>query len=129
VKWPFLLGHWLSKLWPMNASTAFTPSSALAAPDRDAVRAALVQLSDALGGVPVTAIECGVGDFTSVARGKSVGHQDFVGMAGCRFPSVVFGLTVSGYGEPIGRFHGIAAHFVAVLLACTFVTPSGIERD
>ena len=35
--------------------------------------------------------------------------------------SVVFGLTVSGYGEPIGRFHGIAAHFVAVLLACTFV--------
>ena len=35
--------------------------------------------------------------------------------------SVVFGLTVSGYGEPIGRFHGIGAHFVAVLLASTFV--------
>jgi hypothetical protein len=39
----------------------------------------------------------------------------------CVMQSVVFGLTVSGYGEPIGRFHGIAAHFVAVLLACTFV--------
>ena len=35
--------------------------------------------------------------------------------------SVVFGLTVSGYGEPIGRFHGIGAHFLAVLLACAFV--------
>ena len=89
----------MSKLSPMNASTAFTSSSALATPSRDAVRAALIQLSDALGGVPVTAVECGVGDFTSVARGKSVGHQDFVGMAGCRFPSVVFGLTLTA-GEP-----------------------------
>lgn len=83
----------------MNAPTAFTPPLALAVPERDAVRAALIQLSDALGGVPVTAVECGVGDFTSVVRGKSVGHQDFVGMAGCRLPSVVFGLTLTA-GEP-----------------------------
>ena len=87
----------------MDASTAFTSSSALVAPHRDAVRAALSQLSDVLGGVPVTAIECAVGDFTSVARGKSVGHQDFVGMAGCRFPSVVFGLTLTA-GEPEAVF-------------------------
>ena len=88
----------------MNASTAFTfSSSALVAPDRDAARAALIQLSDALGGVPVTAVECAVGDFTSVARGKSVGHQDFIGMAGCKLPSVVFGLTLTA-GEPEAVF-------------------------
>jgi len=87
----------------MNAPTAFTPATALVAPDRDAVRAALIQLSDALGGVPVTAVECAVGDFTSVARGKSVGHRDFVGMAGCRLPSVVFGLTLTA-GEPEAVF-------------------------
>ena len=39
----------------------------------------------------------------------------------CVMQSVVFGLTVSGYGEPIGRFHGIGAHFLAVLPACAFV--------
>ena len=39
----------------------------------------------------------------------------------CVMQSVVFGLTVPGYGEPIGRFHGIGAHFLAVLLACAFV--------
>ena len=92
------MGQSLRKLSSMNAPTAFAPTSALAAPDRDTVRAALTRLSDALG-VPVTAIECAVGDFTSVARGKSVGHQDFVGMAGCKLPSVVFGLTLTA-GEP-----------------------------
>jgi len=69
--------------------------NALPTPDRSAVLAALAQLSAA----PVAAIECAVGDFTSVARGKSVGPADFVGMAGCRFPSVVFGLTLTA-GEP-----------------------------
>jgi len=69
--------------------------NALPTPDRSAVLAALAQLSAA----PVAAIECAVGDFTSVARGKSVGLADFVGMAGCRFPSVVFGLTLTA-GEP-----------------------------
>jgi hypothetical protein len=55
----------------MNAPTAFRPSSALAAPDPAAVQAALTQLSAALGGVPVTAVECAVGDFTSVATPTS----------------------------------------------------------
>jgi glutamine synthetase len=83
----------------MSASTVFSSPSALAAPDRSAVRDALAQLSAALGGAPIAAIECAVGDFTSVARGKSVGREDFIGMAGCRFPSVVFGLTLTA-GEP-----------------------------
>ncbi|HEY9023399.1 MAG TPA: glutamine synthetase family protein [Burkholderiaceae bacterium] len=82
----------------MTASSDFSSPTALAAPHRAVVQAALARLSAELG-VPVTAIECAVGDFTSVARGKSVGHQDFVGMAGCRFPSVVFGLTLTA-GEP-----------------------------
>ena len=82
----------------MTASPDFRSSTALAAPHRAVVQAALDRLAAELG-VPVTAIECAVGDFTSVARGKSVGHQDFTGMAGCRFPSVVFGLTLTA-GEP-----------------------------
>ena len=82
----------------MTATSEFSSPPALAAPRRAVVQAALDRLSAELG-TPVTAIECAVGDFTSVARGKSVGHQDFVGMAGCRFPSVVFGLTLTA-GEP-----------------------------
>ena len=82
----------------MTASSDFRSPTALAAPHRAVVQAALDRLSAGMG-MPVTVIECAVGDFTSVARGKSVGHQDFVGMAGCRFPSVVFGLTLTA-GEP-----------------------------
>jgi glutamine synthetase len=84
------MGQSLRKLSPMNA---------LPTPDRSTVQAALAQLS----GAPVTAVECAVGDFTSVARGKSVGLADFFGMAGCRFPSVVFGLTLTA-GEPEAVF-------------------------
>ena len=35
--------------------------------------------------------------------------------------SVAFGLTVTGFGAPISRVHGIAAHFVTVAIACAFV--------
>ena len=90
----------------MDASTDFARSPdlpALAAPDRGALQAALARLSAGPGGTPVAAVECAVGDFTSVARGKSVGPADFVGMAGCRFPSVVFGLTLTA-GEPEAVF-------------------------
>jgi glutamine synthetase len=73
--------------------------SALAVPSRDALEAALARLSDAHGGAPVGTIECAVGDFGSVARGKSVGRADFLELVGCRFPSVVFGLTLTA-GEP-----------------------------
>jgi hypothetical protein len=39
----------------------------------------------------------------------------------CLLQSLVFGLTVTGYGAPISRIHGITAHFAAVALACAFV--------
>jgi glutamine synthetase len=76
---------------------------ALAAPSRAAVDAALAGLAASMGGVPIETVECAVGDFSSVARGKSVGRTDFVGMGGCRFPSVVFGLTLTA-GEPEAVF-------------------------
>lgn len=40
-------------------------------------------------------VECSVGDFSSVARGKRVHRADFVAMAGCKLPSVVLGLTLT----------------------------------
>jgi hypothetical protein len=39
----------------------------------------------------------------------------------CLLQSVAFGMTVTGFGAPISRLHGIAAHFVAVMTACSFV--------
>lgn len=39
----------------------------------------------------------------------------------CAMQSIVFGLTVTGFGEPVGRLHGISAHFVTVMLACAAV--------
>jgi glutamine synthetase len=84
----------------MTVQNARPHPSALAAPAREALQAALEQ---ALAGASVDAIECAVGDFTSIARGKSVGRADFVGMAGCRLPSVVFGLTLTA-GEPEAVF-------------------------
>ena len=39
----------------------------------------------------------------------------------CTLQSLVFGLTVTGYGAPISRIHGITAHFVTIALACAFV--------
>ncbi len=48
-------------------------------------------------------VECAVADFTSVARGKIVARADFDAMRGCRLPSVVFGVTLTG-GEPEAVF-------------------------
>ena len=39
----------------------------------------------------------------------------------CASQSVIFGLTVSGFGAPVSRIQGIGAHFVTVSLACAFV--------
>lgn len=66
-------------------------------------RPATQQLRDALAGEPVRLVECVLGDFTSVARGKLVHADDFVGMGGCRLPSVVMGLTLTS-GEPEAVF-------------------------
>jgi hypothetical protein len=39
----------------------------------------------------------------------------------CVLQSVLFGMVATGYGAPVSRLHGIAAHLAAVSLACTFV--------
>ena len=39
----------------------------------------------------------------------------------CLFQSVVFGMTVSGFGGPVGRINGITAHLAAVTMASAFV--------
>jgi glutamine synthetase len=51
----------------------------------------------------VRSVECAVADVTSVARGKIVARTDFDAMGGCRLPSVVFGVTLTG-GEPAEVF-------------------------
>ncbi|BDI05192.1 glutamine synthetase family protein [Sphaerotilus microaerophilus] len=53
----------------------------------------------ALSDLGAQAVECVLGDFTSVARGKRVHRDDFLALGGCRLPSVVLGLTLTG-GEP-----------------------------
>lgn len=39
----------------------------------------------------------------------------------CALQSIIFGLTATGFGAPVGRIHGIGAHFVTVMLACALV--------
>lgn len=53
--------------------------------------------------VPVRRIECAMADFSSVARGKLVGRDDWLNHGGCKLPSVVLGLTLTG-GEPEAVF-------------------------
>lgn len=52
---------------------------------------------------PCRSVECAVADFSSVARGKVVSRADFEALGGCRLPSVVFGVTLTG-GEPPAVF-------------------------
>lgn len=56
------------------------------------------ELRDAVAGA--RSVECALGDFGSVARGKRVLAADFVAAAGCRLPSVLFGLTTTGGSPP-----------------------------
>jgi glutamine synthetase len=60
-------------------------------------------LADALDRHAAQRIECAVGDFTSIARGKHVHRSDFLAQAGCKLPSVVLGLTLTA-GEPDAVF-------------------------
>ena len=39
----------------------------------------------------------------------------------CVPQSIVFGLAVAGFGDPVPRLSGVSAHLAAVVLACTFV--------
>lgn len=54
-----------------------------------------------MSGLPaaIRTVECAVADFSSIARGKIVGRAEFDAMRGCKLPSVVFGVTLTG-GEP-----------------------------
>ncbi len=57
------------------------------------------QAAAALDRLNARFVECAVGDFTSIARGKLVALGDFLALGGCKLPSVVFGLTLTA-GEP-----------------------------
>jgi glutamine synthetase len=60
-------------------------------------------LRDAVTALQARRVECGASDFTSLARGKLVHAQDFIGQRGCKLPSVVLGLTLTA-GEPEAVF-------------------------
>ncbi|MDZ7857000.1 glutamine synthetase family protein [Sphaerotilus sp.] len=51
----------------------------------------------------IRTVECAVADLTSVARGKVVSRADFEALRGCKLPSVVLGVTLTG-GEPAAVF-------------------------
>lgn len=72
-----------------------------ASPDRLAPLEAVTpaQAEAALAAVGARSVECVLGDFSSLARGKRVHRDDFVALGGCKLPSVVLGLTLTG-GEP-----------------------------
>ena len=72
------------------------PVSPLPPIDRAAADAALARLG-------VQVVECALGDFTSVARGKRVHRDDFLALGGCKLPSVILGLTLTG-GQPDAVF-------------------------
>lgn len=84
---------------PEGAPDHDARATRLSPPDAEAIQQALAALEAASAGEPVRAVECCVGDFTSIARGKSVSRADLLSMAGCRLPSVVLGLTLTA-GEP-----------------------------
>jgi glutamine synthetase len=73
-----------------------SPIQPLPPVDRTEAEAAL----DRLG---ARSVECALGDFTSLARGKRVHRDDFLGLGGCKLPSVVLGLTLTA-GEPEAVF-------------------------
>lgn len=60
-------------------------------------------LSGLAGGLGAHAVECAMGDFTSLARGKRVSAADFASLGGCKLPSVILGLTLTA-GEPAALF-------------------------
>ena len=66
-----------------------TPITPLAFVESSQARAALASAN-------ARAVECVLGDFTSIARGKRVHADDFVALGGCKLPSVVLGLTLTG---------------------------------
>jgi len=54
------------------------------------------QLTDALAALAPRAVECAMADFTSVARGKLVATDDLIAATGCKLPTVLLGMGVTG---------------------------------
>jgi glutamine synthetase len=52
-------------------------------------------LQERLDAMEARFVECAVADFTSNARGKTPGRDDFLAGGGCRMASIVLGLTVT----------------------------------
>ena len=51
----------------------------------------------------VQRVECAMGDFSSLARGKTVSSADFIAAQGCKLPTVLLGMGVTG-GAPAEVF-------------------------
>lgn len=68
----------------------------LTEPSPDALAAALQERQAAR-------VECALGDFGSIARGKSVAVTEFATARGCRMPTVALGMGVTG-GSPAALF-------------------------
>lgn len=58
------------------------------------------QLQAALQAQGVHRIECAMADFTSIARGKLVSAADFLAAGGCKLPTVLLGMGVTGTAPP-----------------------------
>jgi len=57
--------------------------------------------SDALAQrIQVQTVECAMGDFSALARGKLVAAADFVAAGGCKLPTVLLGMGVTGGSPP-----------------------------
>lgn len=61
------------------------------------------ELTDALAPLAATSVECALADFTSRARGKQVAAAEVVAAGGCRVPSVLLGMGLTG-GAASGLF-------------------------
>lgn len=60
-------------------------------------------LSAAAQKIGARRVECALADFTSRARGKHLGVEEWVDQLGCKLPSVLLGMTVTG-GSPARVF-------------------------
>lgn len=60
-------------------------------------------LASAIAPLGARYIECAMSDFSSIARGKMVSAADFVSAQGCKLPTVLLGMGVTG-GSPSDLF-------------------------
>lgn len=60
-------------------------------------------LAEALAPLGVHRVECAMADFSSLARGKLVSRDEFLSLGGCKLPSVLLGMGITG-GAPSDIF-------------------------